>query len=47
MEVWKITKGIQGTWKGDLRGFRQMSEMESVQKILKYSNYRSIQSTGA
>ena len=27
-EIWKMAKGIQDTWKGELRGLKQMGETE-------------------
>ena len=48
MENQNLAEGIQDTWKGELRGLRQMGEMESGQKDIKifrlqiYTNYKCL-----
>ena len=47
MENWKMAEGIQNTWKGELRGSRQMDEAKVGEKMIQYSDCRSTQSTSA
>ena len=42
MKNHKIAEEVPGTWKGKLGRLRQMSDAESRQKMIQYSDCRSI-----